>query len=786
MYRAMRGRLISMIMLASMLGAMLALQWSTHVEAAPQVTITVDTTDIEVPSVVNGNCTLSEAITAANINAAVDGCAAGAGNDTIRLPAGVWDLAATLPAINQSVTIIGAGMEQTILNGDSFEAQILTISSSASPVRIEALSVVNAGGHVNNIGAIAVGSGTTFIAKDVRLANNRSRLFGGAIYAAFATVQLLDSEVVSNTAAIGGGVYATTFSAENTLFQNNQAVDNNDAAGGAARVGNATITGSRFVRNESELGAALHVLNGATIESSEFLSNTLVNTISYAGQAIHLCAGDDVTIANSTFRGNGGAGGSVISVNDANAFCASQSGPLATLTVANTHFSGNGIGFAIDSNRPSIVLEDSRLENNSGGLYRQQNPDASATVRRTVYRDNETLNDYMIFNLGEATVAHSALYRNTHRGILHVSLANPALMRFDRVTIAESIVFPASSRKLMEILGSGIVELDRSTLVNTRNGIVHPLIEIASGATLRLDRSVVADSKSGIDISATGTVESAGGNVIGAASTIVAQGDDRIGTLSAPISAELDMVRQTGEADWAFTAAPLPGSPVIDRIAVNGSANRNAGCIGGDTDQRGLRSDVDYDRDFIVKCDSGAHELQADEQFIHDLGSGESYRFGATLATLDSDSGPALGTTRVVRRNVDPGLPITGIALPVTWDISPTTTSGLDATLTLCYTDWEVAQVGDVVEAHLALFKQDGFGWIEVGRTAWDTDENCVSMHGMSEISGSYALANSATPTAVGLGGISAETTPATSSILLALLTLLSISAAVKRHQTRF
>jgi CSLREA domain-containing protein len=53
-------------------------------------TITVNTT-AQSPGAA-GDCTLGEAIQAANTDATVDGCAAGSGADTIVLPAGQYDL----------------------------------------------------------------------------------------------------------------------------------------------------------------------------------------------------------------------------------------------------------------------------------------------------------------------------------------------------------------------------------------------------------------------------------------------------------------------------------------------------------------------------------------------------------------------------------------------------------------------------------------------------------------------------------------------------------------------
>src|SRR5437870_3850242 len=86
-------------------------------------TITVNTTEDELT--VDGNCSLREAIQAANTDSAVDACPAGSGADTITLPVGTYTL--TIPGANEDanqtgdldnardLTINGAGAAATII-----------------------------------------------------------------------------------------------------------------------------------------------------------------------------------------------------------------------------------------------------------------------------------------------------------------------------------------------------------------------------------------------------------------------------------------------------------------------------------------------------------------------------------------------------------------------------------------------------------------------------------------------------------------------------------------------
>ncbi len=92
-------------------------------------TITVNTTADDTTN--NGNCSLREAVIAANTDAARDACRAGSGADTITLPAGTYALSIAgnlednalqgdLDVLG-SVTINGAGAGNTTVNGSDLD-----------------------------------------------------------------------------------------------------------------------------------------------------------------------------------------------------------------------------------------------------------------------------------------------------------------------------------------------------------------------------------------------------------------------------------------------------------------------------------------------------------------------------------------------------------------------------------------------------------------------------------------------------------------------------------------
>jgi len=86
------------------------------IPVAHTATITVNTTDDELND--DGDCSLREAIQAANTDSAVDGCTAGSGADTITLPAGYYTL--TIAGANEEDNATGDLdiLDDLTINGD--------------------------------------------------------------------------------------------------------------------------------------------------------------------------------------------------------------------------------------------------------------------------------------------------------------------------------------------------------------------------------------------------------------------------------------------------------------------------------------------------------------------------------------------------------------------------------------------------------------------------------------------------------------------------------------------
>ncbi|MEO1084497.1 MAG: CSLREA domain-containing protein, partial [Acidobacteriota bacterium] len=190
--------------------------------AAPAADIIVNTTS---DSIIDndGRCTLREAVAAANADAALHGCTAGSGADTILLPSseivmtaagsgengnltGDYDISDDLtirPASPGDITFIDANGLDRI-----FEVQ------DGANLALERLQL--RGGDVVGFGGAIVTFETTSVLTldSTVVADNTSTLFGGGIAAAGPT-ELIDSLVFDNSSAFGGGVY---------LFNNNKLV----------------------------------------------------------------------------------------------------------------------------------------------------------------------------------------------------------------------------------------------------------------------------------------------------------------------------------------------------------------------------------------------------------------------------------------------------------------------------------------------------------------------------------------------------------------------------------
>ena len=236
-------------------------------------TITVNTTDDELNA--DGDCSLREAIQAANTDAAVDACTAGSGTDTITLPAGTYtvtiagageDANATGDLdVTADLTISGAGAATTIIDGAALDRVFHIVGGT---VEISGLTIQN-GSAVQGGG---ISNGGTLTLTDITVSGNNGGVAGGIHNRWRKTLTLSNATVTGNSASdAGGGIFN-----QGTLTLTNVTVSGNDGGfrgGGIYHedVSPFTMTNGTVASNMATEGGGISFFGSAAT-----LKNTIV------------------------------------------------------------------------------------------------------------------------------------------------------------------------------------------------------------------------------------------------------------------------------------------------------------------------------------------------------------------------------------------------------------------------------------------------------------------------------------------------------------------------------
>jgi CSLREA domain-containing protein len=246
-------------------------------QQAHAATITVTTFADDLAN--NGDCSLREAIQAANTDTAVDACPAGSGVDTIKLVVGTYslNLAGAGEDANLSgdldilgdVSITGIDLYTTYVDAKNID-RVFHVHSGTT-VTFRGISVINgsstAGGGILNETA-------TLSLDRVTVTNSNSTGNGGGIYNAGGTVTLKSSTIGDNTAqGSGGGIEnasGTTIISDNTINNNHAVAD----GGGIHNTATLTMTNVWTHDNQSDSsGAGIYNAGQATIKESPIHDN---------------------------------------------------------------------------------------------------------------------------------------------------------------------------------------------------------------------------------------------------------------------------------------------------------------------------------------------------------------------------------------------------------------------------------------------------------------------------------------------------------------------------------
>jgi CSLREA domain-containing protein len=424
------------------------------VPVAHAATITVTTTADELNS--DGDCSLREAIQAANTDTAIDACTAGSAADTIVVPAGIYTLGIAGAGenanatgdldITDDLTINGSGANSTVIDGAGLD-RVFEVYTMVGTVAVSGLTIQNGsengGSGIRNAGTLAIVdsmisnndtaagksggiyNGGTIVIESSTISNNTgggiynggtiviesstiSNNDGGAINNE-GTLTLIDSLMSGNTnTAVGGpGTAAGIFSCGTLTVEGSTFSHNNNAGNGAGGItnvkcggpinfvtGTLEVTGSSFRNNT---GGGIMNRGTATIEDTTFLHNSGGGVFNGCGAPL----GGDMTLTGVTVRGNTDRG-------------IENCG--GTLTITNSTITQNTGGSGIvNRDNGTLILHGTQVSRNTtrgdgGGIF---NDLGTVTLEGSTVRLNTASRGGGIFNRDSLTLIDSAVTQNT-------------------------------------------------------------------------------------------------------------------------------------------------------------------------------------------------------------------------------------------------------------------------------------------------------------------------------------------------------------------------------------
>ncbi|HEY9886794.1 MAG TPA: CHAT domain-containing protein, partial [Candidatus Obscuribacterales bacterium] len=369
---------------------------------------------------------------------------------TLNLGAGTYQEEGTI-FIDDSLTLNGAGVGSTILDGSISSDRVLTVADDVT-VTLSNLTITNGvqaeggggggllnegiltilnsaivgneafdtngGGGISNLGTLTlIGSNVSdntnnsfsfgfggggisndgsLTLQDSTISGNTTDGDGGGILNNGSLV-ISNSTISDNTAVSGGGILNNgSLALENSVLTNNIA----DFLGGALSNSvdaTARITGSTLSSNEADFGGGINNSGTLTITTSTLSNNTA--TGEFGGGAIG--SSGPLTLANSTLNGNlANLGGGLY-----------NRGPL---TVSNSTFSGNSafqIGGGLANFGGDVTVTNSTLSGNRAG-------DAGGGLSNR----GDLLSDGSFTETGQLTVTSSLVSGNTNSSGLRSNL----------------------------------------------------------------------------------------------------------------------------------------------------------------------------------------------------------------------------------------------------------------------------------------------------------------------------------------------------------------------------
>ena len=296
---------LALALATSLLGGLWLAAGVMRAHAQPTTDFTVTKFEDSNDGTCDADCSLREAIIAANASPDLD---------TIVLPAGTYSLTLTgddsVAAVGDldilaPLTLSGAGAEQTIIDATLLDDRVFDVASVVEQVTLSGVSLVNGSVPSQQGGGIHC-SEATLALENVTISHIElaSGFAGGGVWAFGCNVTLSGTQLISNTAYQGAGiyVYSSTLSLTNSVVSGNHSAE---AGAGIFSYDTAlNITDSVLFGNESENsgGGIYQAGDSSTLE----LANSLVgeNSAEGEGGGIFTAVGQWAIIENSTISGN--------------------------------------------------------------------------------------------------------------------------------------------------------------------------------------------------------------------------------------------------------------------------------------------------------------------------------------------------------------------------------------------------------------------------------------------------------------------------------------------------
>jgi len=281
----MKRKSLKSLFIASLF--LLSLFFPSSASASTIITVTT-TTDVIAD---DGQCSLREAVIAANTDTGTGGCPAGSGSDTIN-----FSPALSIPAIFK-LTLTGAN-EDNAATGDLDLIGILIIQGT------KADKIIIDGNDTDRV--FEIRPGATIIISGVTISNGNpgSGANGGGIMVTGGTprakLTLVDSTVSNNTSTNGGGIQNLGNGAS-TIIENTQISSNSaaTAGGGVSNTGVLTLLNSTLNQNQARTGGGIDHSGFSLNLTNVTISN---NIASDDGGGIYNRA--DALLLNVTLAGN--------------------------------------------------------------------------------------------------------------------------------------------------------------------------------------------------------------------------------------------------------------------------------------------------------------------------------------------------------------------------------------------------------------------------------------------------------------------------------------------------